>query len=131
MKGEYRCDHLPFVSILPWAEIKASVLPCGFTIDQSWGCLKRAWKGYKIAKDQEDVEKMYIYAKVIQRVEKELGIEINSFPQLGLKGDPLHIQGRSYKHKPFEAPSLLESDYFEEYDTNYVDDIEPEEIVYI
>ena len=122
-RESYECSHLPFINILSWSQIADTQLPCGFTIRQSWVGLKRAWKGYKIAKDQDDIERMYIYAKAIQKIESQLGIAINTFPHLGLKGDPLVIEGHSYKHTPFEKPSDLEYDYFEEYDTAY----QPEE----
>ena len=58
------------------------VLPCGFTVGQSWICLKKAWKGYKISKGEDDVEKMKMYASIIQKVERELGIPITDFSNL-------------------------------------------------
>ncbi|MEM4164521.1 MAG: hypothetical protein QXJ86_01605, partial [Nitrososphaerales archaeon] len=55
-----------------------------FTKGQTWGALKKAWKAYKIAKVQNDKEKMKEYAKRIQTLQKELGLTVAKFPDLGL-----------------------------------------------
>jgi len=55
-----------------------------YTKAQTWGALKKAWKGYKIAKAQNDREKMLEYAKRIRKLQKELGLEVSKFPHLGL-----------------------------------------------
>jgi len=56
---------------------------------QTWGALHKAWKGYVIAKnryknDMNEVEKMFHYAEIIQKLQGELGLRISSFPELGL-----------------------------------------------
>jgi hypothetical protein len=52
--------------------------------NQGWGCLKKCWLGYKISKSEGDADKMIYYAKGIQRLQKDLGIEISDFYHLGL-----------------------------------------------
>ena len=57
--------------------------------NQTWGALHKAWKGYVIAKNKSvielsEIEKMYYYAEVIQKLQRELGLPISSFPDLGL-----------------------------------------------
>jgi hypothetical protein len=52
--------------------------------NQTWGALHKAWKGYVIAKNKYEVDRMYHYATVIQKLQKELGLSISSFPDLGL-----------------------------------------------
>ena len=57
--------------------------------NQTWGALHKAWKGYVIAKNKSviemnEIEKMYHYAEVIQKLQGELGLPISSFPDLGL-----------------------------------------------
>lgn len=56
-----------------------------FTTGQSWGALRKAWKGYRIAKAQEDRPKMLEYANKIRKLQKELGQQVASFPNLGLE----------------------------------------------
>lgn len=56
-----------------------------YTKGQTWGALKKAWKAYKIAKVQKDVEKMKLYAERIRTLQKELGVKQAEFPDLGIK----------------------------------------------
>jgi hypothetical protein len=56
----------------------------GFTTGQSWGALRKAWKGYRIAKVQDDNAKMTEYATKIRKIQEELGISRASFPHLGI-----------------------------------------------
>jgi hypothetical protein len=55
-----------------------------FTTGQTWGALRKAWKGYKIAKVQGDRGKMMEYATKIRKLEGELGVPQASFPDLAL-----------------------------------------------
>ena len=55
-----------------------------YTVGQTWGALKKAWKAYKIAKAQNDKEKMKLYATRIRTLQEELGVEKAKFPDLGL-----------------------------------------------
>ena len=52
--------------------------------NQGWGCLRKCWKGYVIAKNDGDEEKMIYYAKGIQRLQCELGLDVEDFSHLGL-----------------------------------------------
>ena len=51
---------------------------------QSWGALKKAWRGYKVAKVQKNVEDMKKYAERIRTLQSELGLVQAKFPELGL-----------------------------------------------
>ena len=55
-----------------------------FTTGQSWGALRKAWKGYRIAKVQGDNGKMREYATKIRKIQGELGISVASFPNIGI-----------------------------------------------
>ena len=52
--------------------------------NQTWGALHKAWKGYVIAKNKDEPNRMKYYAIVIQKLERELGIKVSSFPELYL-----------------------------------------------
>jgi hypothetical protein len=56
-----------------------------FTTGQSWGALRKAWKGYRIAKVQGDSGKMREYATKIRKIQGELGISVASFPNIGIQ----------------------------------------------
>lgn len=55
-----------------------------FSTGQSWGALRKAWKGYRIAKVQADNAKMTEYATKIRKIQGELGISRSMFPNLGI-----------------------------------------------
>jgi hypothetical protein len=62
------------------------LLYSGFYDTETWGALKKCWKGYKIAKSEGDYEKMEFYAKGVRKFERELNISVTDFPQFGLIG---------------------------------------------
>lgn len=47
--------------------------------------MKKAWRGYKIAKVQGDSGKMKEYATKIRTLQGELGVKQASFPELGMQ----------------------------------------------
>jgi hypothetical protein len=46
--------------------------------------LKKAWRGYKVAKVQKNVADMKKYAERIRTLQSELGLVQAKFPELGL-----------------------------------------------
>jgi hypothetical protein len=55
-----------------------------FTTGQVWGALRKAWKGYRIAKVQHDNARMVEYATRIRTLQGQLGVPPASFPDLGM-----------------------------------------------
>jgi hypothetical protein len=55
-----------------------------YTVGQTWGGLKKAWKGYRIAKVQNDFDKMTEYAGKIRTLQEQLGLPKARFPDLNL-----------------------------------------------
>ena len=55
-----------------------------YTKGQSWGALKKAWRGYKVAKVQNNRDDMKKYAERIRSLQSELGLVEEKFPELGL-----------------------------------------------
>jgi len=51
---------------------------------QVWGALRKAWKGYRIAKVQGDNARMREYATRIRTLQGQLGVPQASFPNIGL-----------------------------------------------
>lgn len=65
----------------------------GFTINETWGALKRCWTGYKAAKKDRDNDKMLKYANRIRKLQYELDIAISEFPDIGIIGsDPDDVE---------------------------------------
>ncbi|HSF51404.1 MAG TPA: hypothetical protein VLA74_11640 [Nitrososphaeraceae archaeon] len=51
----------------------------GFFESQTWGALHKCGIGFVIAKEKIELDKIKIYAKRIQHLEKDLGIETTDF----------------------------------------------------
>ena len=58
------------------------MLPCGFSIFQSYTALKKAWRGYNIAINKDEDDLALRYASVIQKIQREMGVSVTSFPWL-------------------------------------------------
>lgn len=75
-------DMTAIMSLHPEASVQR--IENSFSAGQSWGALRKAWKGYRIAKVQGDNGKMTEYASKIRKIQGELGISVASFPNLGI-----------------------------------------------
>ena len=62
------------------------LLDSGYYSTTAWGALNKCWKGFKIAKSEWDMNKMFHYAKGIRRLQRELKTSVSEFPQFGLVG---------------------------------------------
>jgi hypothetical protein len=60
------------------------MLDSGFYENQVWGALHKAWKGYVIAKNIGENEKMELYARSVQGLQHDLGLPISSFDNIGM-----------------------------------------------
>ena len=60
-------------------------LPSGFFEGQMRGALDKCWLGFIIAKEKMEWDKIDRYAKRIQNIEKDLGIEITDFSDWGIE----------------------------------------------
>jgi hypothetical protein len=58
------------------------MLKSGFFENQTWSALHKCWKGYIIALNRFEPEEMREYASRIQKLQRELGIEVSAFPWL-------------------------------------------------
>jgi hypothetical protein len=47
---------------------RSKVLDSGFFENQVWGALYKTWKGYTIAKNKDEYDKMELYARRIQEL---------------------------------------------------------------
>jgi hypothetical protein len=55
--------------------------------NQAWGALHKCWKGYIIAKNKDEYDKMKLYAHRIQEWQHELGLPLSSFDNIGMSAD--------------------------------------------
>lgn len=61
-----------------------TLLESGWYDTQTWGALHKAWIGYVIAKNKGEYDRQIQYASIIQKLQKELNLQVSTFPQLGL-----------------------------------------------
>jgi hypothetical protein len=62
---------------------KSKLLDSFYFENQVWGALHKAWKGYVIAKNKGEDEKMELYAQRVQELQHDLGLSISSFDNIG------------------------------------------------
>ena len=53
---------------------RSFVLPCGYTLGESWGALRKAWLAFKIANSNGDIQTMRDYARIIRTLQLQMGI---------------------------------------------------------
>jgi hypothetical protein len=73
-------------------KLDGKVLESGFTADQTFGALSKAWVAYIISDKQDDLERKQYYAAVIQKLQHELGMTVRSFPELNLMALDFYIK---------------------------------------
>ncbi len=74
---------------------RSKLLDSFFYENQTWGGLIKAWKGYIIAKNKHEYDRMEYYAAVIQKLQNELGLRVSSFPDIGLSALKFYSSGFS------------------------------------
>jgi hypothetical protein len=74
MKGRYRYRNKKSRDDKIRRTSQSTVLKSGYTVNQTWKGLSKAWLGYTIAKNKEEDDRMVYYAKVIQKLRKELDL---------------------------------------------------------
>lgn len=86
MDSKYKCvvNSTDMTAIMSLHQEASTQQEHNFTTGQSWGALRKAWKGYRIAKVQDDNTKMTEYASKIRKIQQELGISVASFPHIGI-----------------------------------------------
>src|ERR687888_666995 len=63
---------------------RSKMLDSGFFENQVWGALYKAWKGYTIAKNKGEDDKLELYAHRVQGLQHDLGLPISSFDDIGM-----------------------------------------------
>jgi hypothetical protein len=63
----------------------------GFSVNQAWGALHKAWLGFSIAKHNYESDRKVHYAKVIQKIQREIGIKVRDFSNIGLPASEAYM----------------------------------------
>jgi hypothetical protein len=87
MKGRYRYRNKKNRDDKFRRTGQSTVLKSGYTVDQTWKGLRKAWLGYTIAKNKGEDDRMVYYASVIQKLRRELGLPPANFSHLDIDED--------------------------------------------
>ncbi|CAN5147396.1 hypothetical protein BH18THE2_BH18THE2_35810 [soil metagenome] len=68
---------------------KDRMLPSRYTVGQTWGALHKAWLAYCIAVNKNEDEKTLLYASIIQKLQRELGIQVREFAEVDMFGSAI------------------------------------------
>ncbi len=60
------------------------LLPSLYYENQTYGALNKCWLGFTIAKNKHEDDRLKMYARKIQNLEKQLGREITDFSNWGI-----------------------------------------------
>ena len=63
---------------------KSRILGSLYPDNVAWGALHKAWKGLIVGKKLCQTERARYYARVVQKLQNELGLPITSFPELNV-----------------------------------------------
>ena len=84
---KYRYSLDKFVRLKKWDPYKgykygrrhSKMLPSGYYENQAWGALHNAWVGYNIAINEWEFDNQIKYAKIILKLQRDLGLELSDF----------------------------------------------------
>src|SRR5918911_5672086 len=66
---------------------RSKMLESGSFENKVWGAIHKAWKGYTIAINKYEYDKLEHYARIIQECQRDLGLPISSFDDIGMSAD--------------------------------------------
>ncbi|MFL6401550.1 MAG: hypothetical protein ACJ72J_18480 [Nitrososphaeraceae archaeon] len=109
---------------------RSKMLDSGLFENQVWGALHKAWKGYVIAKNKGEDDKMELYAHRVQELQHDLGLPISSFDNIGVSASSFLwqiVQQDNNQEVPQEENYLTDTHYEKErftdaYSENFEDD---------
>ena len=119
---------------------RSKILSSGVFENEAWSALHKAWKGYVIAKNKDEYDKMLHYADIIQECQDDLGLEVSSFPDTGKSALAFHSlcaaqiaqenkSNNEYKHNEGQVSEEIDYQYEKErftadnaYRENFTDD---------
>lgn len=89
---KYRYSFNKWIKQKKWDPFKSykkgylyyNILPSLYYENQTYGALNKCWLGFVIAKEKGEWDKLDIYARRIQKLERQLGREITDFSNWGL-----------------------------------------------
>ena len=90
---KYRYNYTKWVKQTGWDPFKYEkkgkkyydLLSSDYYENQTWGALQKCWLGFTIAKNKHEDDKLVMYARRIQKLEKQLGRDVTDFSNWGIQ----------------------------------------------
>jgi len=98
--------------------IDSKLLDSYYFENQAWGALHKCWKGYVIAKNKDEHEKMGLYGRRIQEWQHALGLPISSFDDIGMSADDFLSEIAEKENNNDSNQVEQEVSYEQEYQTD-------------
>jgi hypothetical protein len=105
--------HIPHERFMSHNDRKRIVLPCGFTIAESWAALRKSWMAFNISLSKGDNQGMKDYAFRIRTLQRQMKIGVTDFDSDILTAEEVasidqeYLVGDDYQ-KPQETEALVE-----------------------
>jgi hypothetical protein len=100
---------------------RSKLLDSFYFENQAWGALHKVWKGYTIAKNKDEYDKMELYARRIQELQHDLRLEISSFPNIGMT-DTNFLSELAQKNNDYNHSNENNQEQVAAEEENYVGD---------
>lgn len=98
-------------------EDKETILPCGYSVAESWAALRKSWLGFKIANANADTERMAEYASYIRKVQLEMGLSVTNFDPWILEDQQLESNDEAnHEYAANQEENILEEKPEDGYD---------------
>jgi hypothetical protein len=97
---------------------RSKMLESGSFENKVWGAIHKAWKGYTIAKNKYEYDKLEHYARIIQECQHDLGLPISSFDDIGMSADDFLSKIAEKENNDDSNQVEQEVSYEQEYQTD-------------
>ncbi|HET8858111.1 MAG TPA: hypothetical protein VFM28_11345 [Nitrososphaeraceae archaeon] len=90
---KYRYSLNKWLKLKKWDPLKSykkgylyyDELPSSYYVNQTYGALNKCWLGFVIAKEKGEYDKLEMYARRIQKLERQLERDITDFSNWGIE----------------------------------------------
>ncbi|MDR4512400.1 MAG: hypothetical protein MRJ93_11935 [Nitrososphaeraceae archaeon] len=86
------------------------LLESGYTDMETWGALQKCWIGFNISRSRIDLKNQIMYAERIQKLQKELGIEITNFANIGVYAADVYDEDDDQNNESAEINQEISQD---------------------
>ena len=94
---------------------RSKMLESGSFENKVLGAIHKAWKGYTIARNKYEYDKLEHYARIIQECQHDPGLPISSFDDIGMSADDFLSEIAEKEHNNQVQQEVSNEQYSDEY----------------